>query len=267
MVDPRVTWLQDLADAIPGLPHEEGPRPYWSQRQSSRSAASSPSLDTIVRRVKTEIESLTALHWFAQTLGFDCVDGNGEAETTIEDELDRRVGKQQLVTLEEAEWAEDDIRTFVEVYHDLAARPTRGWIHPYAGCGFHPSRFARSSGRRIYRWRMNTILKASSLDLRLADEGEDVGRMTRVLPDGLDGLARKLANEIGAAEPEIPHAIALFRRHNASREDRRMAVVALARVLEDRRPLLKEHLLSKDEGALFQDSRISSTSDIARPTR
>ena len=156
------------------------------------------------------------------------------------------------MNLGEGDWTVDDLCDFVEVYHDLAARPTRGWIHEYGGCGFHPTRFARSSGQRIYRWRMNVILESSMLELRLADEGEDVGRMTRVLPDGLEDISHRLAHEMAASEPEIPHAIALFRRHNGSREDRRAAILALARVLEDRRPLLEAHLLTKDEGALFQ---------------
>ena len=128
---------------------------------------------------------------------------------------------------------------------------TRGWFHSYGACGFHPSRFARSSGQRIYRWRVNRILEASTADLRLADEGEDVGRMRRVLSDELDPLASAMAEEMADTEPEVPHAIALFRRHHASREDRRSAVVALARVLEDRRRLIRRELLRRDEGALF----------------
>jgi hypothetical protein len=252
MADQRIAWLRELADAVTTLPHESAPRPYWSQRQGLSAPPSKAPLPTVVRRVKREIESLAAQHWFARTLGYECVDGHGEADTTIEEELDRRVGKPSLPSTDEADWTEDDLCDFIEVYHDLAARPSRGWVHSFGGCGFHPTRFARSSGQRVYRWRINTLLTASSLDLQLADEGEDAGRMTRVLPDGLDELTRKLASVAAEAEPEIPHAIALFRRHNASREDRRMAVVGLARALEARRQQLKEHLLSKDESALFQ---------------
>ena len=46
--------------------------------------------------------------------------------------------------------------------------------------------------------------------------------------------------------------MALFRSRGVTREDKRSAAVALARVLEDRRDLLKAELLSKDEGSLFQ---------------
>jgi small-conductance mechanosensitive channel len=45
--------------------------------------------------------------------------------------------------------------------------------------------------------------------------------------------------------------VALFRSRAGTREERRSAIVALARILEDRRDLLKEHLTRKDEAALF----------------
>lgn len=50
----------------------------------------------------------------------------------------------------------------------------------------------------------------------------------------------------------IDHAIALFRQRGASVEDKRSACKDLADVLENRRPLLRKQLRSKDEGALFQ---------------
>lgn len=74
----------------------------------------------------------------------------------------------------------------------------------------------------------------------------------RVLPHGLDDLVVELADVSATDEPSIPHAIGLFRRHGATREDRRSAVRELADVLEAHRQLLKDELLTKDEGALFQ---------------
>jgi hypothetical protein len=120
------------------------------------------------------------------------------------------------------------------------------------GCGFHPSSYSATSGRAVYRWRMNRILAGAGFGLRLADQGEDTGRITQVLPSGLDELAQRMAAPESGPEPEVVHAVALFRQREASRQDRRSAVVALARVLEQRRSLLKEHLFRKDEGALFQ---------------
>lgn len=56
------------------------------------------------------------------------------------------------------------------------------------------------------------------------------------------------------------HAIALFRGRAANREERRSAVLALARVLEDRRELIESQLGKKDEGALF--FRIANEFDL-----
>jgi hypothetical protein len=50
----------------------------------------------------------------------------------------------------------------------------------------------------------------------------------------------------------VRHAIALFRGRDTSAESKRSAIFNLARILEERRALIKEHLHKKDEGALFQ---------------
>lgn len=191
-------------------------------------------------------------HWFSRTLGFDCVDGNGDSDTTMADVLERRVGKPHLLALSADQWTEDDLCDYVEVLHDISARPSRGWFHSFSSCGWHPADYDRASGQALYRWRINRVLESSTLGLRLAAEGEDIGRVVRVLPSGLDELVLELV-EVGATgDATVPHAIMLFRRHGATREDRRAAVRALADVFEAHRALLKEELLSKDEGALFQ---------------
>ena len=57
----------------------------------------------------------------------------------------------------------------------------------------------------------------------------------------------------------VSHAIALFRSRVSTVVERRSAVIALAGVLEARRPLLKTELAKKDEGALF---RIANEFDL-----
>jgi len=49
----------------------------------------------------------------------------------------------------------------------------------------------------------------------------------------------------------VHHAIASFRRREATAEDKRSALVTLAGILEERRQLIKADLGSADEGALF----------------
>ena len=125
-------------------------------------------------------------------------------------------------------------------------------ITNYSSCGWHYSAFATAPARRLYRWRVNRLLADSDLGLRLAEEGEDLGRLVRVEPSGLEDLPERA---VEAATPQtidrVRHAIALFRSRNATVEERRSAVIALAGILEERRSLLKAELLSEDERALF----------------
>lgn len=155
-----------------------------------------------------------------------------------------------------AERLGDDLDLFcdvIEVLHDLVARPTSRSFHNYSGCGWHYSDFSVETGRTVFRWRVNQLLRQSDLGLRLADEGEDIGRMVTVTEDSRSELVAALVTgDDGDAGDQVRHAVALFRARGADRHQKRSAVVALARVLENRRSLLKAELLSKDEGALFQ---------------
>jgi len=136
--------------------------------------------------------------------------------------------------------------------HDLVARPRRRWWHDYSSCGWHYADFAVTPGRALYRWRVDRLLARHRTGLQLAAAGEDAGRLVRVTSDDRDRLVHAaLDGETGTNRDEVQHAVALFRSRTGTREDKRSAVFALARVLEDRRPLLRAELLSKDESALF----------------
>lgn len=248
---PVVRWLAELASVAEQLPPQERPRPYWSQRLRGDVQPHQTTLGATARRVRGLIQELSGEHFFAEVLGFYCVDDNGETDSTAEVELERRVGKPHLDSADPESWTEDDLCDYIEVFHDLAARPTKGWYHAYSGCGWHPTQFSRKSGQALYRWRVNEVL-GTSIGIRLAESGEDVGRMVRVIPDDLGTLVSQAMSEPSSSRDDIAHAVALFRSRSGTRQERRSAIVALAAVLEQRRPLLKSQLLSKDEGALFQ---------------
>ncbi len=245
-------WLTELADDATSVPVVEQPRPYWSQRVTARELPQE-ALDSTTRRVRALIRELMEEHFFAEVLGFDCVDNNGDFGSTPEHELARQVGKPDLWTAQDAAFSVDDLCDLIEVFHDIAARPTRGWVHDYGECGFHPTSFNRSSGQALFRWRMNRVLSGSALGVVLANDGEDVGRMTQTLPTGLAHLFEAtLTTGADDDRDEINHAVALFRGRSATSQEKRSAIITLAGILEKHRLLLKEHLLSKDEGALFQ---------------
>ena len=110
-----------------------------------------------------------------------------------------------------------------------------------------------SLGRDVYRWSVNRILDRTQIGLRLADEGEDRGRLVAVTDDARTDLAHQMAERTDVTTGDgVRHALALFRARDAGKQHKRSACIYLAGVLENRRALLKEHLFTKDEAALFQ---------------
>jgi hypothetical protein len=96
-------------------------------------------------------------------------------------------------------------------------------------------------------------LEHSDAGLRLADDGEDVGRLVASTDAARAGLATSMTGRTDLSTGDrIRHALALFRARTASEHDKRSAIVTLAGVLEERRNVLKVRLRRKDEGALFQ---------------
>jgi hypothetical protein len=122
------------------------------------------------------------------------------------------------------------------------------------------SGFATETGRLVYRYRVNAALAGAHVLLRLADYGEDVGRLVHTVGDDrVELVTRVLASPQPEEARVVAHALALFRSRTASVDEKRSAIVALARVLEDRRALLRAELFRADEGALF---RIANEFDL-----
>jgi hypothetical protein len=184
----------------------------------------------------------------------DCVDNRAPAPwNALNAETTDRLGVRDLWPLRPSDWTDDLFYSLVEVLHDLVARPRNRWWHDYSQCGWHYSDFALAPARALYRWKVDRLLSRHGVELRLADGGEDVGRLIRSAGSELDQLV-VLARATPTVEDQdaVDHAAALFRGRSATRDDKRSAVVALARILEDRRSRIQSHLVSKDAGALFQ---------------
>ncbi len=93
----------------------------------------------------------------------------------------------------------------------------------------------------------------SDLGLRLADEGEDAGRLVAVTDPARAELVTTMAKRTDPGTGDlVRHAIAPYRGRDASEHLKRSATVTLAGVLEERRSLLQAELMSKDEGAPFE---------------
>lgn len=112
--------------------------------------------------------------------------------------------------------------------------------------------FSRAAGKAVYTWRINQLLADSALKVRLRNDGAEAGHVVRVTGDDRDVLVDSALDTPDPSEQSaLEHAVRLFRGRNATRDEKRSAIVALAGVLEARRELMHEELLSADEGALF----------------
>ena len=226
------------------------PRPYFSQRGGNGQPVL-VGLEETVRRVRLLAKQFDEQHLFSETLGFDCCDGHGDTGRTPQSELEWRVGKPDLWTAAPMTWSDADLCDFIEVFHDLAARPRTGWWHSFGGCGWHPSTYGRSAGQEIYRAQVNALLDSSTVGLRLAESGDDRGRMVHVVSPALAELIEATVHDESPSRDSVAHAVALFRGRSATRADKRSAIVELAAVLEERKTQLRAELLTKDEDALF----------------
>ena len=72
--------------------------------------------------------------------------------------------------------------------------------------------------------------------VRLAEEGEDIGRLVTVTDDARTELVQAVVTrDDGEPADQVRYALALFRQREADRNQKRSAVAALALVLEERR--------------------------------
>ena len=259
--------LHELLAGLDELPIAGTRSPYWHERQGLQlpvppdasqpptavAPAPEQTFDWVYPRF---VQELWGAGYFRQAVPKVCVDAaepNNDPDFDMDMTLWDLLGVRGLWPLQPEHWNDDTRWALVEALGDLVARPrARSW-HNWDACGWHFSQFSESTGQALYRARVNSMLEQSGVPLRLAEQGEDVGRLIRVTDDARQDLIDSvLATSAGPDRNATDHAIALFRSRTADRENKRSAVNALARILEDRRPLLQQKLVSKDEGALFQ---------------
>lgn len=250
-------WQQFLRDLMARADqlHEDSShrRPYWRERRAGQRQAVVLSAAAVVREVITLVAELADAGYFEKRFGKDCVDDpRGDEPSRL---MERELGVEGLWPLNRAHLTEDIDLFFdmLEMLHDLVSRPLTRWAHNYGGCAWHHSTFEIEPGRVVYRWRVNKILQRSDLGLRLAEEGDDVGRLVAVTDDARTELVDAVAaRDDGEPSDQVRHALALFRERGADRHQKRSAIAALALVLEERRHnVLVDAMADSDRGALF----------------
>ncbi len=245
-------FLVALLRSADRLPVAGRKRPYYSQRKAGVSD-SQLTHEVAVSQFMRTVQDLDARGYFDRIFGLDCVDDmrTVSPRDVIAAEVERKVSwpllKSELVN------DPDLLLDLVEVLHDFAGCPRSRTFHDWSNCGWHYGDFSITLGQGVYRWTVNQILDRTSFGLRLADDGEDVGRLVGTTDESRTTLAAQMASrEDPATGDDVRHALALFRGRGATIQDKRSACISLAGVLEQRRTLIKAQMLSKDEGALFQ---------------
>ncbi|GAA3815590.1 hypothetical protein [Cellulomonas soli] len=191
---------------------------------------------------------LDAAGYFDGTFGSRCVDAHADHDRQGALALSDLMGSEEAWPPQLFLTTDDHIYTVVEAVHHLIARPRDRRWHSY-GKEWDYSDFARPAGQAVYRWRVNTLLERYGTSLRL----DSTGFLVETTNDPRDELIEAIQQEPSAPNADqLRHAVDLFRRRGATREDKRSAVVALAGILEEHRTLLEQELLTKDEGALFE---------------
>lgn len=229
-------------------------RPYYSQRAGRGPATAPLELNDLKRLFKSQYEQLEGEGYFQEYLGFYCVDSGfnpGRLGTDLQAEVLLSLRKPNLWPISTTidNWSEDDLFDMLEFLFDHLSKPIERHYHDYSACGWHCSKFDRSSGRLEYRDKLNRLLRAYDSGFELSDQGEVVA----IPQTGFEPLlsAELPHRDATNVTSRVDAAIRKFRRHRSSIEDRRDAVRDLADVLEFLRPRLKEILLSKDEQDLF----------------
>lgn len=261
-VDPAAELVGELVRNAHTLPRYR-PKRYYSQRRQPPQPAALLTLTELKPAFAAMVGELDAKGYFEDAFGSSCVDARDahparEGQRWLAEALNTEaelwpLGRPGESADVERTWDEELFFDVVEALHDVVARPRRRYWHEY-GREWDYADFARQPGQAVYRWRVNELLAQSEVDLRLADDGEDRGGLVHAASDERDALVQQaLATPDPRDREATRHAIALIRgRHTATREEKRSAVLALARVLESRRPFVEATLARKDAGALFQ---------------
>lgn len=247
----RADWFTELVNRISELRHAAAPRPYWPQRHGSGLSSEGRTARDTRQDFARLIGDFARDGYLVEVFGEYCVDDHDDLPDASE-VIERRLGVPGLWPLAPETWDEDTFYGLIEVFHDLVSRPRKRWFHPYSNCGWHHMEFHNGPARILYRWKVNRLLREAGIGYQVAADGEDLGRMVAVTDDARSNLVHRALDD---SPPDISsgvrHAIALFRGREASADSKRSAIFNLARVLEERRALIKEHL-KKDEGALFE---------------
>ncbi len=193
--------------------------------------------------------------WLQEWFGKECVDRNDVEGRGGHDPaafVERRTLRDDLWPPDRSwqDWDQDALLTAVEFFYDHISKPTDGWDHDYAHCGYHATAFDAGAARAAYRVEVNGLVSQLEEGFELLEGGEVVRRA----PSGTEALLEGVPPPIAGKDYEVrvTSAVRKFRARSSSPDDRRDAVRDLADVLELLRPEIKRVLSKKDDAAIFE---------------
>jgi len=243
-------------------------RAYYSQR-IGRGPLAKRTINDVARALTLTIDEMWKRDYMQEWHGYHCVDAGeveGRAAMPLADHIEAETGWRSAWPLldplidpdephedleVEAQQAEDMLFDLIEYFHRHVSEgidDDGNHYHSWSNCGWHYQEFDPVPAQALFRQRMNRTLMNYLGGFQI-NEG---GQVEHTADEGLDQL---IDAALPTKDPDIAKrvagAIALYRNRGRTAEDLRLAVRELFDVLEKLRPEMKEEMLSKDEGALF----------------
>ncbi|KGN41837.1 hypothetical protein [Knoellia aerolata] len=233
------------------------PARYYRRRTEAEAHPSALRDEELAPALCKVIVDLDRRGYFDDAFGSSCSDTRGADRAEVaRDIFVEHLGADtpwQWPPAADADVDMEHLYDLVELCYDMVARPSIRNYHSFYE-EWDYSDFDRPAGRFVYRWSVNAALSSSQSSLRMSQDAPDEGQLVTTPNDPRAQLPDRVLAASGTAKERdrIEHAITEFRDRHATREAKRDAVIALGAVLELRRTEVKDHLGSKDEGALFE---------------
>ncbi len=192
--------------------------------------------------------------YFQKYFGMYCVDAGetpGELGSDIPSRIFIDLRKDTLWPIHNSidNYTEDDLFDIIEYLHDYCSKPLEGSYHSWNDCGWHYSTFDDENGQAEYRLKINGLLADYQTGFELNINGEILNLADDNLQPLFDAVIPSTDKE--NINLKVENAVAKFRRHKATLDDRRSALRDLADVLEYLRPSIKESLMLNDEKDIY----------------
>lgn len=229
------------------------PTPYWRARHAAPDPDEPTTAELLPLYFKHLVDDLADHGYFERSFPRECIDDENFQER------DTMYEGMRIALQWSPNWPldpnqlnnRDNLFDIIEYLHDIVARPRKRRYHEYASCGWHYDDFSRTTGRILYRARVNELLTDAGINFRLADDGANMGRLVSVTDEARSDLIRESLAQNNPDHSAVEHAIGLFRNRRSSAEEKRSACRSLAGVLESHRSEFKANYLSEDEKSLF----------------